>query len=224
MAVKSSSPTPARASAEIIQADIEEAILSGQLTPGSRVNADELARTRGVSHIPVREALRALESDGWLTRKHNRGTYVRERDIPELADLFETRLVVEPQAARLAAQRRTVSQLNKLAEIVSRQETTSDDAALSSINCEFHVAIAECAHNRILLSIVADLNKRVRFYYLPAATGRHDNSVAEHRAIIAAITERDADRAAALITAHIFDTRTDAARVVDTPARSTDSA
>ncbi|MCR5978277.1 FCD domain-containing protein [Gordonia jinghuaiqii] len=207
------------APADRIRADVEESILSGRLSPGARINADELARASGVSHIPVREALRSLEAEGWVSRRHNRGTYVRERDPAELADLFEARLVVERRAAWLAAQRRTAAQLDALARIVDRQEVTADDAALSAINCDFHVGLAGCAHNRVLEAMVADVNKRVRFYYLPTAGRRHDVSVAEHRAILDAVRDRDADRAADLLESHIADTRAGASAHAHREAR-----
>ncbi|GAA1482093.1 GntR family transcriptional regulator [Gordonia sinesedis] len=204
------SPGGTGALADRIRVDIEEDILSARLRPGSRVNADELARERGVSHIPVREALRTLEADGWVTRRHNRGTYVRERDPGELADLFEARLVVESQAVRFAAQRRTAEQIDALDALIGRQEVETDPARLAALNCEFHVGLADCAHNAILTSVVADLGKRVRFYYLPAAAARHDDSVTEHRAILAAVRDRDATVAARLLERHISDTRADA--------------
>lgn len=196
--------------ADLIRACVEEEILAGRLAPGSKVNADELARAHGVSHIPVREALRALETDGWVIRRHHRGMFVRDQDRDEMADLFEARLVVEHQTARLAAQRRTSEQLTDMDEIVARQTLAEDPAVLASINAEFHVAMASCAHNAVLSSMVTDLNKRVRFFYLPAAESRRLDSVSEHRAILAAIRDRRADDAAELLAHHIRDTRDDA--------------
>lgn len=203
-------PAETASAADLIRATVEEEILAGRLTPGSRVNADELARAHGVSHIPVREALRALEADGWVIRRRNRGMFVRDQDRDEMADLFEARLVVEHQTARLAAQRRTAEQLADLDEIVARQAIAEDPAVLAAINAEFHVAMASCAQNAVLSSMVTDLNKRVRFFYLPAAESRRGASVDEHRAILAAIRDRRADDAADLLADHIRDTRDDA--------------
>lgn len=213
-AVVATAPLTSAAAADVIRADIEDAIVSGALAPGTRLNADELARSRGVSHIPVREALRALEADGWVVRRHHRGTFVRDRDPAELADLFEARLAVEPYVTGLAAQRRSADQLDVLEEILRRQEAAGEPAMLAAINCEFHVAVAECAHNQILCATVADLNKRVRFYYVPAAASRHDSSLAEHRAIVDALRTRDDGRARLLIEKHIADTRTQSSRAI----------
>ncbi|WHU46815.1 GntR family transcriptional regulator [Gordonia sp. L191] len=201
---------PTASAADDIRSHIEEEILAGRWAPGGKINADELARTRGVSHIPVREALRALEADGWVVRRHHRGMFVRERDVHELTDLFETRLIVECQAASLAAQRRTTDELEQLAAIIDRQLLAVEHSELALCNALFHDAVAACAHNAVLSSVVTDLSKRVRFYYLPTAGARQDHSVAEHRAIVEAIADRRSADAKELMARHISDTRSDA--------------
>ncbi|WP_344653804.1 GntR family transcriptional regulator, partial [Cryptosporangium japonicum] len=90
---------------------LKEAILAGVLPGGTHLNAEGLAKQLGVSHIPVREALRFLEADGWIDYRRHLGGYVRARTEPELADLFEARYEVEGRAAALAAERRTPEQL-----------------------------------------------------------------------------------------------------------------
>ncbi|HEY1971172.1 MAG TPA: GntR family transcriptional regulator [Pseudonocardia sp.] len=197
----------ATGAAEQIRADIEEAILSGRLPTGSRVNADHHARRLGVSHIPVREALHALAADGWIVQRRHQGAFVRAYDPVELADLFEARSHLEGSIAVLAAQRRTAAQLAVLEEILVRQAGTTESAELARINAEFHVAVAECAQNTLLVGYLRDLTKRVRFYFLPAAVSRRDDSLAEHRQIVDAIQRRDADLAKDLVLAHIADTR-----------------
>lgn len=194
--------------AERVRAELEEAILSGLLPTGSRVNADHHARRLGVSHIPVREALHALAADGWIVHRRHQGAFVRDRDPVELADLFETRSHLEGAVAGLAAQRRTGAQLATLERILARQAATSDPAELARINAEFHVAVAECAQNVLLAGYLSDLTKRVRFYFLPIATSRRGDSLVEHRQILDAIRQRDAELAEKLVLAHISDTRT----------------
>lgn len=194
--------------AERVRAELEEAILSGQLPTGSRVNADHHARRLGVSHIPVREALHALAADGWIVHRRHQGAFVRERDAVELADLFETRSHLEGAVAVLAAQRRTGAQLVALEEILARQAATVDPAELARINAEFHVAVAECAQNTMLAGYLRDLTKRVRFYFLTIASSRRDDSLAEHLQILDAIRQRDPELARKLVLAHITDTRT----------------
>src|SRR3954469_24649320 len=100
---------------------LEEAILTGALPQGAHLNAEALAKQLGVSHIPVREALRSLGADGWIDYKPHLGAYVRARTEHELADLFEARLEMEGRTTALAAERRTAGQLTTLDEILARQ-------------------------------------------------------------------------------------------------------
>ena len=194
--------------AEQVRAQLLEAILSGRLPVGSRINAEEQARRLGVSHIPVREALHALGAAGWIVHRRNQGAFVRDYDAAELADLFETRAHLESAVAVLAAQRRTSTQLVALEEILRRQAATDEPAELARINAEFHLAVAACTQNTLLAGYLRDLTNRVRFYFVPVATSRRRDSLAEHHRLLDAIRDRDADRARELILAHIADTRT----------------
>jgi DNA-binding GntR family transcriptional regulator len=200
--------------ADTVRAHIEEAILSGQLPAGGRVNADDYARRMGVSHIPVREALRGLQSEGWIVHRPHQGAFVRGRDPGDLADLFEARMHLEGDIAVLAAQRRTAGQLDELDRILDRQSGTDDPGELARINAEFHVCLAGCSQNSVLTEYLRDLSKRVRFYFLPVAALRRSNSLSEHHGIVHAVRRRDEGHARTLVRAHIVDTHDDAARAM----------
>lgn len=200
--------------ADTIRLDIEEAILSGRLPAGSRVNADDHARRMGVSHIPVREALRTLQADGWIVQRRNQGAFVRARGPADLADLFEARTHLEGDVAVLAAHRRTAAQLDALEAILDRQAGTDDPGEQARINAEFHVCLAACSQNMVLTDYLRDLSKRVRFYFLPTAALRRSSSLAEHQGIVDAVRRRDGDLARALVREHVADTRAAAARTL----------
>ena len=200
--------------ADTIRVDLEEAILSGRLPAGGRVNADDHARRMGVSHIPVREALRTLQADGWIVQRRNQGAFVRDRDPRELADLFEVRTCLEGNVAVLAAHRRTAAQLDELEQILDRQAGTGDPGEQARINAEFHVCLAACSQNTVLTDYLRDLSKRVRFYFLPTAAFRRSNSLAEHQGIVNAVRRRDGDLAQALVRVHVADTRAAAVRAM----------
>lgn len=207
--IKSLEP-PVPGVVEKVRRTLEEEILRGTLDPGSRVNADDVARRMGISHIPVREALRALEAEGWVLHRPHQGASVRQRELTELVDLFEARAVIEPNAVRLAAQRRTNEDLQALRGILAEQEAAAEPEALARINFDFHVALAAAAHNSTLLSVVISLSKRVRFYFLPTATVRKADSLADHRELYALLERRDSEGAQALLREHIDSTRIDA--------------
>ncbi|MDT7711970.1 MAG: hypothetical protein QOG46_659, partial [Pseudonocardiales bacterium] len=177
-------------------------------------NADDHARRMGVSHIPVREALRTLQADGWIVQRRNQGAFVRDRDPRELADLFEARICLEGDVAVLAAHRRTAAQLDELEAILARQASTDDPGEQARINAEFHVCLAACSQNTVLTDYLRDLSKRVRFYFLPTAALRRSNSLSEHQGIVNAVRRRDGDLARDLVRVHVADTRAAAARTM----------
>ena len=188
---------------------LEEAIVEGKLLAGARLNADILAEHYGVSRVPVREALRALDAHGWVVMRPRLGYYVRPKSEEELQDLFETRLVLEPAAAALAAERRSTEQMRQLREIVSRSRSEvgiPDGTALARSNQDFHRLLALATGNSVLISMLDPLGKRVRFYTV-TADSRRRTSVEEHALLVDAIAHRDADRAAALARDHVLNTR-----------------
>jgi DNA-binding GntR family transcriptional regulator len=193
---------------------LQEAILAGELPPGTHLNAEGLAKQLGVSHIPVREALRTLAADGWTDYRPHLGAYVRARTESELADLFETRLEVEARTAALAAERRTADQLAALDEILARQAATAEPIELARINAEFHTVVAACSQNQVLARFVAALALRARFYFATVAPDRRERSLCDHQAIVDALRRRDAVEAERIARAHVASTRVDVQRTL----------
>lgn len=180
------------------------------------MNADDVARRMGTSHIPVREALRALDTDGWVIHRPHQGASVRTRESSELIDLFEARALIEPPTVALAAERRTSADLDRLDSIISAQEATRDSATLARVNYDFHVAMAAAAHNATLLATITSLSKRVRFYFLPTVASRRDDSLAEHRMLLTFLRQRNGASARELARHHITTTRADAVTAIET--------
>jgi DNA-binding GntR family transcriptional regulator len=192
---------------EAVQEQLIEAIMSGVLGAGAHLNAENLARRLGVSHIPVREALRSLQADGWVTVRPHQGAFVRIRTEQELADLFEARVLVEGQTARWAAQRRSSAQLEVLDGILARQRECDDGLGLAQINAEFHVAVALCSQNQTLVGFAGALAKRARFYFSTVAPSRRLQSLREHTMLADALRRRDAQQAQFIAERHVTTTR-----------------
>jgi len=189
---------------------LEEAVITGAFEAGQRLNADDLAKHFGISRIPVREALRALDANGWIELRPRHGAYVRQRTDNELNELFEVRLLLEAESARLAAQRRTERQLEHLSSIVDAGRAAAaagGDAEVTRLNTEFHTTMAACAHNDVLASLLEGLSKRVRFYFSAAVNVRGKESVEEHALLVDALRAHDAASAAHYIQEHIRSTR-----------------
>jgi len=184
---------------------LERAILRGELEAGAKINAGRLAREMGVSVIPLREALRALDADGWVTLRPNIGAHVRERSLAEARDLHETRRFLESQIASLAAQRadpESIGELKRLVTAGDRAAEQGDTVAFAEVNADFHAAIASAAGNAVLAELHNRIALRVRFYFASAVGQRIDRSAQEHSAIATAIIRGDAELAARLAREH----------------------
>lgn len=194
-----------------VQQVLLEAILSRVLAPGERLLIDEIAGHFGISKIPVREAVKALETAGWLDSQPRRGTYVRALSQEELSEVFEMRRVLEPYAARLAAERRTEEQLAQLRELIAAGNEAikaRDLVETSRVNSRFHAVIAEAVGNAILAETLKDLQSRIRRYYSDIDWPARRKSFAEHRNIYEALRDRDADLAEKLTVEHVGHTWT----------------
>lgn len=189
---------------------LEEAIVNGDLPPGSRLNVDRLARQLGVSIIPVRETLRALEAQGWVRFRPRYGAYVRAYSQVEALEVHEARQVLEAEVSSLAAKHRTPESLAKLLVLVENGESAAqrnEPEEFLRINSDFHGALASVAQNSVLAELSDLLALRVRFYFASAVSYRMVESATEHRRIYEAIEVGDRRRAATLARRHVAATR-----------------
>ena len=189
-----------------VQQVLLEAILSKVLVPGERLLIDEIAGHFGISKIPVREAIKALETAGWLDARPRRGTYVRALSREELEEVFEMRRVLEPFGARMAAERRTEAHLAELRELMAAGNEAiraRDLPETARFNSRFHIVVAQACGNTLLAETLQSLQARIRRYYAAIDWARRRKSFAEHREIYEAIRTRDGDRAARITTDHV---------------------
>jgi len=188
---------------------LEGAIVEGVLEPGARLRADDLAAHYGISRIPVREALRSLEADGWVEIRPRYGVYVRQRSDEELADLFEVRALLEGYVARRAAERRTEADLEQMRELVKRSKEAAqaaDNAAISQSSADFYSLLRRTARNSVLEATCARFAKRARFYFATVEDQLGQDWVGVHEQILRAIKARDAEKAESIARKHIEDT------------------
>jgi DNA-binding GntR family transcriptional regulator len=162
---------------------LEEAIINGHFRPGQRLIAEELADDFGVSRIPVRESLRALNAAGWVEIRPRHGVYVRRWSRIELTELFEVRKLLEGESARLAAGRRNASHLEQLKVNRSQYEDaiSSDGVEVPKLNRDFHQLIAQAAGNQVLTDHLDKIGRRVQWYFSSVTEARSPGSAAEHR-------------------------------------------
>jgi DNA-binding GntR family transcriptional regulator len=135
-----------------VHAELLERIVAGELSPGSRLRQEALAEELGVSRTPLREALARLVSEGLVEFVPNRGATVASRDFTDMENAWRARLVIEPGAARLAAERREPAAIERMEQTVVRQRSVADDVTASfALNRDFHLALVAASGNTHLL-------------------------------------------------------------------------
>lgn len=200
---------------------LEEAIIAGELSPGSRVLPDEIAESYGVSRIPVREALSSLHEAGWVEIRPRYGAYVRARSRSEVAQLFEARAGIESELARLAAVRgdnHAFKRLRAAVERSARAAKKSDARELSDAAVEFNAQLRAASGNLVLSGLSLTLEKRARFYFSPIASELADEWVEGQKRLLKLLEQRDADAAARSARRHIEETGEAVSRLLPSDA------
>jgi DNA-binding GntR family transcriptional regulator len=186
---------------------IRALILGGGVAPGTRLGQVELAERLGVSRTPVREALRRLAAEGLVEFQDQRGFRVAALEIDDVLRRLEVRLLLEPGAARLAAERADEEDLALLEAAIEREGRARTAAGAHDASRDFHLLLAAAAHNRELVATLESLwlievGRRL-LARRRAAPSWQENDVAEHREILEALRAGDGHRAADLVERHV---------------------
>lgn len=175
---------------------LRQRIFSRELAPGSWIDELKLAEEYGISRTPLREALKVLATEGLVTMKVRRGAYVTEVSERDLADVYHLLSLLESDAAGVVAAQATEAQLQELKTLHSElEQAVGNRERFFQINETFHMRLLEIANNRWRDQMVADLRKVMKLnrHNSLLKSGRIEESLAEHRAIMAALDARDAD-------------------------------
>lgn len=186
-------------------------IIEGELKEGERINEPALCKQLDISRTPLREALKVLNSEGIVTIEPNRGAHVSVITPDEIREHFEIICSLERRAAELAAKRATAADLDRLVRLQHQLEgyhQAQDKQHYFDINQHIHRLIIELAGNDTLTQLHHQLmNKVSRGRYLAIDFHhRWDESVAEHRALLAALQAGDGDRAGRILAEHVMHT------------------
>lgn len=184
---------------------ILEAIDVGVYRPGDRLVESDLAERFGMSRTPIREALQRLETQSLLTRD-GRSLIVASLDHNQMAELYVVRTELEGLAARLAARHATEEEVQVLRDMVEDDRALlNDPSALARANRRFHKQIHLASHNRFLVQQLDLVHRSMALMATTslAAQGRGEIALAEHQAIVDAITNRDEDAAYKALRDHI---------------------
>ena len=187
---------------------LREQIFAKELAPGSWLDEQRLAEQFGISRTPMREAIKVLASEGLVTIKMRRGAYVTEVARKDLEQIFTILSLLEGEAARETATKASEDELNQLDYWHHRLEKAAADRDIEQffeINGKFHELIQEIAGNRWMNGVIADLRKVLKLHRRDSltSTGRLQNSLIEHRAILNALLKRDQAGAESAMRKHL---------------------
>jgi len=184
-------------------------IFKRELDPGSWIDELKIAEELGISRTPLREALKVLAAEGLVTMKVRRGAYVTEVSAQDLSDVYHLLSLLESDAAGVVAGKASKDELKELQDLHKALEAAArpgqeDADQFFAINERFHMRLLEIANNRWRDQMVADLRKVMKLnrHNSLLKSGRIEESLAEHRAIMAALAARDAAAAIASMQAH----------------------
>jgi DNA-binding GntR family transcriptional regulator len=185
-----------KGSGEQAAAYIRQLIFDGQLREGMRLPQDEVAKAVGVSRIPIREAIIALEREGWVSTTLHRGAVVSAFDEQIIRDHYELFGLVYGLAARRAAERKDPEVVARLAELAQDVRNTDDLHKIGEIAVAFHSTVVEAARSpriTVVLRAMSALVPGPFFVLVPRAVDSERRGL---RAIVRAIREGDAEGAA----------------------------
>ena len=196
----------------LVQAEIEQLILRGELAIGQRINESDLALRFGMSRGPIREALRALEESRLVRSEKNRGVFVREVSIGEADEIYDVREALDQLIGQRVAERATPEQLRDMQAAVGAMDDATavqDVKCYHALNLKFHDMLVDFAGNARLTEAYRLLTKGLLLFRLRGLQdgGGFSVSNTEHKAVVEAIAARDAARAGRLLCRHAAESR-----------------
>jgi DNA-binding GntR family transcriptional regulator len=200
-------PAPLR---QAVYDALAEMIISRELQPGEHLVENELAAQLGVSRQPVREALQRLQTEGWVDLRPALGAFVHRPTDAEADQLLAVRTLLEAESARLAARQATPEQVEHLWELQRagvKALADDDQEGLVAANAALHAHVVFMSGNTVLADVLASVDRRVRWYYMPIARARGKDAWDEHADLIDAIARRSSRRAGDLMRRHTERTR-----------------
>jgi DNA-binding GntR family transcriptional regulator len=199
-----------RALRDVAFAKIRELIVSGAIAPGERLIEESLGQRLGMSRNPVRESLKLLEREGFVTISPYRGAVVSRIVRKEAMDVFEIRELLDSFAAAQAARTATPADLDELREVLklgARAIEKNELGKLGMLNGRFHAKVHDMAGNVELSHSLERLRLKVEWMFAGYVATRGEVAWVEHQQLADTIESGDAERAAQLSQEHVAKSR-----------------
>lgn len=184
---------------------LRQLIFARQLEPGNWIDELKLCSDWGISRTPMREAIKVLATEGLVTMKLRRGAYVTEMNRRDVIEAYELLALLESDATARVAERASAAELAELEALHRELEAAEPDhEAFFDANERFHWRVLEIENNRWRQQMVLELRRVMKLnrHHSLFRTGRIQESLQEHRAIVQALLARDAASCRALVAQH----------------------
>lgn len=194
-----------RALYQEVAEQLRQRIFNRALEPGSWIDELKIAEEFGISRTPLREALKVLAAEGLVTMKVRRGAYVTEMSEKDLRDVYHLLSLLESDAAAVVASQASAAQRQQLQQLHAELEGASAERErFFAVNERFHMLLLELADNRWRSQMVADLRKVMKLnrHNSLLKQGRIEDSLHEHRTLLAALLAGDAQASRDAMQAH----------------------
>jgi len=197
-----------RTISEHVADSLRTAIRRGELPAGAELNQIALAAQYGTSRAPVREAMRQLQAEGWIEGRPHQRAVVREMSSEQVVEMLEIRAVLEDYLIRRTVPKASAESLDALDARCDEMDAANDHSRWLDLNRAFHCALHEPSGALTAIALVEQLSSQVEHYVRERGENiaHEGEAVAEHRAIVQAVRNRDVATARKLIHAHIAHT------------------
>jgi DNA-binding GntR family transcriptional regulator len=195
--------------ADRVTNSLRDAIRNGTLADGTELNQVALSEHFGVSRVPVREALRALEAEGWITAPTHYRAFVQGLSVERIDEIFEVRALLEVHLIGKAIPNTDANHLASLKKRCAAMDRMRDHDDWLAANRAFHRELLAPSGAAMMIDMIEQMAAQPERYLRVRRAGR-DRQVAagaEHRSIVAAVADRDVAKARKLIREHIAQTR-----------------
>ncbi len=185
---------------------LRRALLAGEIKPGERIKVTELEKTFGVSHIPIREALRRLESEGLIVALPQRAAVAAGVDLDDLAGLYDLRRVIECEVIRRSVAAMTPEQVARVQEALDALVATAQDNDSPEFwerHMDFHWALLEPGASAWIKRVLDQVWLASQRYVRLFVSETIDDAMRDHRELVAACKKCDADRAEKILRRHL---------------------
>jgi|APAra7269097451_1048561.scaffolds.fasta_scaffold00045_45 DNA-binding GntR family transcriptional regulator len=200
---------PVALTADAITSTLREMILSGHLAIGVQLKQEALAQRFGVSRIPIREALKRLQAEGWIEHTAHQGSVVAAKSTQDLLETLDIRIALETRALKVAVPKMTKADLKAAKEIIARYDASDSPREWTELNLEFHLCLYRASGRPKLLKMIEDIVRSIDIHlraHQSSTVGRKSPQT-EHKNILKACAAGDADLAVSLLEQHIEHTQ-----------------